>query len=431
MKTIVKALSTATLAVFLFGCKDRTIQEITYTANVPVYMSEADFFSSIGSEAAKTLTNPGKIHINGSRLYIVDLFQGIHVFDNADPASPKNVAYIAVPGVVDISSKGNILYVDGYKDLITLDASNLEAVEVLDVDKNVFTQILPPTDNNYPLAPIDTSEGIVVDWEVETITERHDVDNWNPWRGWGRPQAFTSMDMAMAESNGGVSMTPILANGQSGSMARFSLVGDYLYTVDGSNIEVYHLGDAADPVPGEIIFSSRNIETLFPLDDKLYVGTTSGMLIYDLSNPAKPAYLSAFNHATQCDPVVVQNDLAYVTLRSGNNCGGWSNQLDVLDVSDINQPTLIRTYPMSNPHGLGIDQEALFICDGEAGLKVYNAADPRKIDENLIATFPEIQAMDVIPLGSHLLMIGEDGLYQYDYSDLQNIYLISSIQVSK
>ena len=86
---------------------------------------------------------------------------------------------------------------------------------------------------------------------------------------------------------------------------------------------------------------------------------------------------------------------------------------------------------MSNPYGLGIDDDVLFVCDGTAGLKVYNAADPYLISENIIATFKDINAYDVIPLGTSLLMIGQDGFYQYDYSNLKDIKQISSIKISK
>ena len=82
---------------------------------------------------------------------------------------------------------------------------------------------------------------------------------------------------------------------------------------------------------------------------------------------------------------------------------------------------LIASYPMANPHGLGIDGDVLFVCDGNQGLKVYDAADPLNITDHLLAHFPEIQPVDVIPLTDYLFSIGEQGFYLYDYSDLQNI----------
>jgi hypothetical protein len=86
---------------------------------------------------------------------------------------------------------------------------------------------------------------------------------------------------------------------------------------------------------------------------------------------------------------------------------------------------------MSNPHGLGKDGNTLFICDGTAGLKVFDATSPEAISTTPVMTAGNIQATDVIPLNQHLLMIGEDGLYQYDYSNLTNITLLSKIAVEK
>jgi hypothetical protein len=72
----------------------------------------------------------------------------------------------------------------------------------------------------------------------------------------------------------------------------------------------------------------------------------------------------------------------------------------------------------------------LFVCDGSAGLKIYIAADPLAIDDHKIAQYKDIQAFDVIPLGEVLIMIGTDGLYQYDYSDPRNIRELSVIPIS-
>jgi hypothetical protein len=111
-------------------------------------------------------------------------------------------------------------------------------------------------------------------------------------------------------------------------------------------------------------------------------------------------------------------------------CGSNVNTLDVVDISNLSDPELIATYPMVNPHGLGKDGDILFICDGWSGLKIYDASDPYSITDHLIYHYPSIDAYDVIPLGDILVMIGDDGLYQYDYSSLDNITLLSSIKTS-
>ena len=82
---------------------------------------------------------------------------------------------------------------------------------------------------------------------------------------------------------------------------------------------------------------------------------------------------------------------------------------------------------MTEPYGLGIDNSTLFICEGEQGLKVYDASNPYEIGTSKLAEFTDIHAYDVIPLSSFLFTIGVDGFYIYDYSDLSDITLLGSL----
>jgi hypothetical protein len=84
---------------------------------------------------------------------------------------------------------------------------------------------------------------------------------------------------------------------------------------------------------------------------------------------------------------------------------------------------------MTNPHGLGLDENLLFVCDGSAGLKIFDASDPNGIDSHLLASYPNINAIDVIPHGNIAMVIGKDGLYQYDYSNLKSMKLLSKINI--
>ena len=53
-----------------------------------------------------------------------------------------------------------------------------------------------------------------------------------------------------------------------------------------------------------------------------------------------------------------------------------TSQLDVVDLSDLSAPTLVKSYGMDNPYGLGLDDDLLFVCDGTSGLKIYDASNP-------------------------------------------------------
>jgi hypothetical protein len=208
-------------------------------------------------------------------------------------------------------------------------------------------------------------------------------------------------------------------------MARFAIVNDYLYAVNNSSLNVIDVANSNDPVKTSTIPFGWNIETIYPFKQKLFVGSSSGMFIFDINNPSSPLLQGQFNHARACDPVVADDDYAYVTLRSGNECTGFINQLDVIDVRNVLAPSLVKTYAMTNPHGLAIDGNLLFLCDGKDGLKIYNSSNV--LDLKLLYHIKNIETFDVIAWNKRLLVVTTSGLHQYDYSDINNIKLLSKI----
>ena len=254
--------------------------------------------------------------------------------------------------------------------------------------------------------PVDSDLGIVVDWE-KSRSEVYFADN------------RIYFDVLAGSAEG--------ASGTGGSLARFTIVETWLYTLHGSSMKLYSLADPSNPAPGNIVEIGWDIETIFPYGDNLFVGSMTGMYIYDNSTPSAPVQLSRFAHVTSCDPVVVSGNRAYVTLRSGAICGGGVDQLDIIDISDLENPELVSTFTMDEPHGLGIDGNTLFVCDGASGLKVYDASSGSFI--NLIASMPDITAIDVILRPPVAIVVGPGGIDQYDYSDLSDILLLSHIDI--
>lgn len=205
--------------------------------------------------------------------------------------------------------------------------------------------------------------------------------------------------------------------GQSGSMARFQVVGDQLYALSGNALQVYGIADPKAIAFQNSVNIGTGIETLFARDGFLYIGSQTGMFVYDITNPQGPTKSSELTHMRSCDPVVVEGNTAYVTLRSGGSrCWSAANELQIIDVGDPSQPLKLKTYPMANPHGLGIDDSLLFICDGYAGLKVYKVGSGFSL--SLMDRVDGLETYDVIPAtgsGHVLILIAKNGLYQYDY----------------
>ncbi len=234
------------------------------------------------------------------------------------------------------------------------------------------------------------------------------------------------------------SAEPSTDTGVAGSYARFIVVGNFMYIVDDASIKTFDLTDPADPQQIDKQAIGERIESIFHFDQKLFVGSGAGLFIYQIENDGIPSQLSAteyFNtfNTFACDPVVANNTHAYVTLNSlariGGPCGGTVeinvNELRVYDIEDITQPDLIAAYPMSAPKGVGLDGNTLFVCDHDQGLKIFDVSNP--LDIQLIKHFDTFTAYDVITLDGLLLVVGPDNVYQFDYSDLEDIQLISEI----
>jgi hypothetical protein len=421
MKLFLAAPLTILMILSMVSCKDSSVIYRKYTANVPQYMSYDDMRKPVKSTAGYAIQTAGKIYIQGNYLFVNEKYKGIHVFDNSNPASPVNLAFLDIPGNVDLAVKGNFLYADNYVDLIVLDISNLNApIEVARI-KNIFPYTIPETSETYPIYNIDQEQGVIVGWQVKDVTEEVENSGISPYYYYDKGIGAVMLN----QSNG----APTQTIGVGGSMARFIINGDQFYGLNQTNMQVIDISDPLNPTTGTKIEISRMVETVFIDNTNLFIGTQTGMLIYDITQPATPVYKSEYNHFQSCDPVVVQDNYAYVTLRQGNRCGNWQNVMEVIDLKDIMSPVLVKSYSMSEPYGLGIDNKTLFVCDGHAGLKIYNASDPLRIDINMIKQYNNLKALDVIPYKNVLIMIAEDGIYQYNYTDLQNIKQLSKIPI--
>jgi len=388
-------------------------------------MSYAKLRSAVKMSTAREMNNPGKIYFKDNFIFINEKMKGVHVYDVSNPNNPQNKGFIEIPGNVDIAIKDNILYADSYVDLVAIDVSSFSAIKEVGRVEKVFPYTLPVYDTKYPVAQLDETKGVVTAWEVKSV--RQELEQ----RYYPVYYAYDSMTKNYATGLSSSSGATGTTYGVGGSMARFGLYKNLLYVVNQNSLLSFKLNSNSDVTLLNTKYMGWNVETIFISDNHLFLGTQSGMIVLALDVPENPTQIGTFTHMTSCDPVVIKGDLAFVTLKGGSTCrGGTLNQLDVVQMSNsYSKFTLLKSYPMSGPQGLGIDGDLLFLCDGDAGLKIYNAADPLAILP--VATFPSINAYDVIPMNKYLFAIGEKGFTLYDYSNIQNIKQIGFIPVVK
>jgi len=416
------------LAVFAFaGCEDKVTQTVTYKINEPVFMSTETFRNSVKVRTEpQKITKHGKICFYDGYLYISESEKGIHIVDNRNPASPEIVGFIELLGNADLAIRDGLLYADSYIDLVWFDISNPALPSLKGRLTDVFTNALPKMENNfgfdYASCYPAENKGVIVGWELKEKTE--DVKSYTGGGWWWGRETFMMDGMALNSTSGGST------SGINGSMSRFTIYNNNLYVVINNNMNIFDLTGEQPTKAAENIYIGWQVETIFSYKDNMFLGTPTGMLIYSVKDPLKPEFQSSLTHFYGCDPVVVDNDLAYVTVRSGNACGQTSNALFIVDVSNVKAPKQLASYDtMTNPKGLGIDKGVLFLCDD--GLKIFKITTPETLLANELAHYSGMDGFDVIPFNNTLMMIADDGIYQYDYSNVNNIRQLSKLAIGE
>lgn len=404
------------LAAFLSGClRDECETTRTFIRFDPVYKLPAEVRVGMSIQSPRELRAPGKIYVFGQYLFINEQNEGIHVIDNADPANPKNIAFWSIPGNGDMAIRGHFLYANQYVDLLTIDISDFQNPQIVCRSESAFQPY-----------GFDPQQGYIVEYVQSEITETVSCED----ARWGQMWFFESdvvfVSNAAFDASGPKATSSALAvAGIGGSYARFTLVDEYLYTIDNSLLRSWSVASTC-PARLDSVIVGWNIETIFPWKDRLFIGSQTGVFIFNNSNPQRPVLETQFSHATGCDPVVCDDKYAYVTIHDGTTCNGTFNQLDVIGIENLPAAELEKVYQMKRPFGLSVTSDYLYLCD--EGLKIFDKTNPLDLKEKSHTT--GFDAYDVIALdASQLLVIGADGFYQFDASDPANPKQLSRIPV--
>lgn len=399
------------LSFLLVSCDQETGE--TVTVAVPVTQSIQEFRASVKVEEPQGIKESGKIYAYKDYVFVNDKNEGVHVIDNSDRYNPEKIKFLKIPRNTDIAVKNDKLYANNGMDLVVFDISDINNIKESGRIKDVFPnyhQVVPRGVSYIDSQNFDPSKEVIIGYVMETKKIEYATNR----------EMFFSEGDALSSGSGG-------SSGTGGSFARFSIIDDLLYIADEQKLSILDITNADNPSVLNSVNVGWDIETLFHHDGYMYMGSPRGLYIYSIENPTSPEYASYIQHVQGCDPVVVKDDYAYVTIRGGNACGQDFNQLDIVDINDKTNPSIVKTYEMTNPHGLGIKDNWLFVCDGSAGLKVYDIEETP--DLRLIDQFSNINTYDVIPLEDKLLMIGDGILYQYSYKG-NEVNLLSSFALN-
>lgn len=413
MNTI-KSFWLIAVCLFMFtACNDEEGNNETAKFAVPIVKTLSEIRNSITIESAQPTQSDGKIYVTQNLLFYVAQESGIHVFDNSNPQNPQNMIFINLEGVHDIAIKGNYLYADNFVDLVVFDISDLNNITLVRTVENVleFYPAYPEEAEFYAYDEYPGVNEIMVGFRIET-RKKPDYN-----------EVMLANDaFALLESSSGGTI------GTGGSFAKFQINNNALYTVENFELNVFNISNPTQTFFDKSIYMTEWMgggifETLFKQKEFLFIGSTNGMYIVNAFDEFNPYFVSGFSHATACDPVVVHANTAYITVRGGSTCGAIEDQINVIDITNIENPTLISTYLLNQPYGLGIRNNVLYVC-ADGNLNVFDATNSAEL---VLQNTYNDQVKDVIALDTHLIAVGTNKIVQYNYGDNHTLEVISTV----
>jgi len=223
--------------------------------------------------------------------------------------------------------------------------------------------------------------------------------------------------------------------GQAGSLAKMVAVDNNLFVINEQELLIYDISNSLSPVYQNKVDVGFGIETIFPFANHLFIGSVDGMYIYDITDPVNPFLTTEqqVEHITACDPVVANENYAYLTLNTlRTTCGNLvpTNVLMTYDISDINNVVEVNARNMEGPKGLAIDGDHLFVCDASSGIKVFDLSEDPSFPIQ-IGIIPDFTGNDIVLDNGLMMVVCDDGLRQFDYSDINNITAVSFISTNE
>jgi hypothetical protein len=210
------------------------------------------------------------------------------------------------------------------------------------------------------------------------------------------------------------------------SYATFALIGTHLYYIEHSWIVTMDITVPDDPVETSRVPATGFIETLYPSGGYLFAGGTRGMYIFELEDPGKPVEIGRVQHFEACDPVVVENKLAYVTLRGGNRCGQTRSVLLSVNIEDPSKPVVLAEKLLFTPYGLTVNKDLLYVSSGQFGFGLLDVANPER--PVYIKKWTDWPTRDFIWQDNTLFVMGFGDLRIFDVSTPADPVLLSSFE---
>lgn len=406
-------------AAVMFSCTgDQGTIEVDYVEATAIYGSMSDLRSIPLNEGIRDIENPGKIFIGEDFILIGEEGVGIHVIDNNDRTAPYQVAFINIPGNREYFVQGEFLYAESYYDVIKVDISDARNAVVAGRAEYAVQKPFTNSSGQELIGFSYENKSVVLNVEDDFYNEV--IDDQLVYLDFAQnviPQSAVPSSFAGNSSS------------KSGTVNRVTRTEGHVYLISNNNLIIIEdSGLFGSDVVAHENFKS-GMETVFPYEGKLYLGSRTSMNIFDLTQPTMPREVYEFDHVTSCDPVLPHESVAYVTLRTADfsDCPGNINALVVLDLEDLDKAKELEEIQMSSPYGMNVISDKLYVGEGVNGLKVFDVSNSEK--PVLLKHYDDIEAYDIIndPVKEEIIFIaGPNGLQQFSL-DSDEVFSLNSV----
>ena len=208
----------------------------------------------------------------------------------------------------------------------------------------------------------------------------------------------------------------------SSSSVRFAFMGDTLYTIKDGEMTLYDVSEAQRAVLMTRVSVEKNVTTLFTNSNHLYIGSDDTLKVYDAQLPTLPKDIGTISFTQSCGNLLIQDDLLYLTLNS--HCKEQANTLNELRIFSLKNPAKLEEITrvgMYEPTAIAIDKEKLFVCDGRAGLKLFDV-NVSEVNQTINVKLErkdvefDVNCTQMLADDNILVVTTPNGVKEYDYS---------------
>lgn len=341
------------------------------------------------------LENPKSYFVSSDFVLVGELNKGIHIYDNLDMQNPQRVSFIQIPYNKEFYVKDNFLYAESLYDLVKIDISNIYNPVLVSRAENVFWTVHENDEGKQLLG-----------FEREYVTAKFEVNS---------PEAkeikksgtlyYDYMENLIPESEVPASFTGSYDGGK-GTMNRIAVEFDHVYVI--STDKLYAFSNSSSLYKTTELSINSNTETIYASNNRIYLGSSSAMTVYNATNPGFPWEVSELQHTESCDPVLPNGSVVYYTLRAiedeGCNLLG-ENTLNVVDVSNPSEMVVVNAFELDSPYGMALISNKLLVGEGANGLTIFNANDAKNLVK--MVNYPAVEAFDVMihPTNPNIILV--------------------------